>query len=70
MEYTLAEIRNGTGFPKDARFVLAGPGSVIAVLREFIADVEAAGGPGAMAEDWPDLAVTYAHAVAALKGGK
>lgn len=30
-----------------------------AILREFMADVLAAGGPRKVGEDWPDLIVTY-----------
>jgi hypothetical protein len=36
------------------------------VLREFVADVQMAGGVKAVAKEWPDLAVTYTHAVEVL----
>jgi hypothetical protein len=39
---------------------------LIEVLREFIADVQVAGGVKKLAKEWPDLAVTYTHAVEAL----
>lgn len=67
MEYTVAEIRNGSGFPKGAKFVMVAPGrSAVDVLREFVADVQSAGGVKKLAAEWPDLAVTYTHAVEAL----
>ena len=37
-----------------------------AVLKEFIDDVDAVG-LDYVAEDWPDIAITYAHAKTALE---
>ena len=36
------------------------------VLKEFIDDVDAVG-LAYVAEDWPDIAITYAHAKTALE---
>lgn len=42
------------------------PKSARAVLQELVSDIDAVGGPEAIANDWPDLAETYKHAVKAL----
>lgn len=47
----------------NARLIAAAP-DLLAVLREFCQDVQA-GGPN-LAEEWPDLQVTYEHAQAAI----
>lgn len=54
------------------------PNTPLDVLREFVNDVEAAHCTAgedeldrdALQQDWPDLLVTYDHAVAVLKVGQ
>lgn len=47
----------------NARLIASAP-ELLATLREFCQDVQT-GGPN-IAEDWPDLYVTYQHAQAAI----
>ena len=52
--------------PKRSAKSAPDPAALIAALREFVQDVEAVG-LDYTAEDWPDIAVTYAHAKTALE---
>jgi hypothetical protein len=43
--------------------------TLVQVMREFVADVDAAG-PGKVKEEWPDIAATYTKARGVLSGAK
>lgn len=45
---------------------IAATPKMLAILQEFCADVESAGGPASIESDWPDLCVTYRKARALL----
>ena len=44
--------------------------ALLEALEEFLADADAIGGLGELEEFWPDLAVTYNHATAAIEAAR